>query len=266
MANETLAPSAAAPAPFPQNIQTIFIAILVGVICILLVVLIGLIVPCMFPIAPQREEQEEVEEEIPTIDPERIKRRNQTVEDWLVTQTVGGDGDRVGASPEVEPTAGVCCQICMEDFMVGDRVSWPIGCDHVFHLACVQEWLLRKKDCPYCRQVMLPVDTTDEYDVVELMNQRARRQAATSFSLQDGLIAKTKEPTLQTVGDSSTTHAESGHITGKGMVIEPPVALAHQREEENRLGLVIEPPLLGSVLGYYASAGDEGDEERPASS
>lgn len=263
MANETLAP-AAAPAPSLQTTQ-IYIAILVGVICILLVLLLGVIVPCMFPIPQQREEQE-VEEQTPTIDPERIKRRNQTVEDWLVTQIVVEDGDSVGKSPEVEPTTDVCCQICIEDFKVGDRVSWPIGCDHVFHLACVQEWLLRKKDCPYCRQVMLPVDTSDEYDVVELMNQRARRQAATSFSLRDGLIVKAKEPIFQAMGDSSITHAESGRVTGKGMVIEPPVVLTCRPEEENRLGLVIEPPLLGSILGYYERAEDEGDEERPAPS
>jgi len=58
------------------------------------------------------------------------------------------------------------CPICMEAFKVGDVVSWSANhnnstggyCKHVFHHACIKEWLLRHTHCPMCRQVMMPVD------------------------------------------------------------------------------------------------------------
>jgi hypothetical protein len=52
------------------------------------------------------------------------------------------------------------CSICLENFNVGDAVSWSTSdkCSHVFHHTCIREWLLRKVGCPYCREVVLPVD------------------------------------------------------------------------------------------------------------
>jgi Ring finger domain len=53
------------------------------------------------------------------------------------------------------------CSICMESFGSTDLISWSprvLGCYHAFHKACIREWLLRHRECPCCRQIMLPVD------------------------------------------------------------------------------------------------------------
>jgi Ring finger domain len=50
------------------------------------------------------------------------------------------------------------CAICMESYNLGDSIVWSSNpdCHHVFHTACINEWLRRKKEtqwkCPYCRQ------------------------------------------------------------------------------------------------------------------
>eukprot|EP00397_Hematodinium_sp_SG-2012_P036776 GEMP01039746.1.p1 GENE.GEMP01039746.1~~GEMP01039746.1.p1 ORF type:complete len:360 (+),score=67.33 GEMP01039746.1:34-1113(+) len=42
------------------------------------------------------------------------------------------------------------CQICMEDFESGDAVK-TLPCFHLFHGACVDQWLAINKVCPTCR-------------------------------------------------------------------------------------------------------------------
>mmetsp|Transcript_94121 Transcript_94121/g.304095 ORF Transcript_94121/g.304095 Transcript_94121/m.304095 type:complete len:263 (+) Transcript_94121:72-860(+) len=52
------------------------------------------------------------------------------------------------------PPAGAAsqssCSICIKDFAGGDRVR-QLRCGHVFHAACVDEWLRRCADCPLCK-------------------------------------------------------------------------------------------------------------------
>lgn len=49
----------------------------------------------------------------------------------------------------------VQCVICLNDFEAADRVR-RLPCDHVFHVACVDEWLGRDAHCPLCRTGLTP--------------------------------------------------------------------------------------------------------------
>jgi len=42
------------------------------------------------------------------------------------------------------------CTVCLADFEEGDRVR-ILPCRHVFHTACIDEWLGRDAHCPLCR-------------------------------------------------------------------------------------------------------------------
>jgi hypothetical protein len=42
------------------------------------------------------------------------------------------------------------CTVCLTDFQDGDRVRL-LQCSHVFHTACIDEWLGRDAHCPLCR-------------------------------------------------------------------------------------------------------------------
>lgn len=43
------------------------------------------------------------------------------------------------------------CVICCGDFEVSERLSKLPGCGHLFHEACVMQWLERASNCPICR-------------------------------------------------------------------------------------------------------------------
>ncbi|XP_073002657.1 RING-H2 finger protein ATL79-like [Typha latifolia] len=43
------------------------------------------------------------------------------------------------------------CPICLSEFVVGDRVRVLPTCNHGFHAACVEAWLVSRFSCPTCR-------------------------------------------------------------------------------------------------------------------
>ncbi|EAS00895.2 RING-H2 zinc finger protein (macronuclear) [Tetrahymena thermophila SB210] len=44
------------------------------------------------------------------------------------------------------------CSVCLEEFVVGkDQIKVTI-CNHIFHDACLDEWLTKFQNCPLCRQ------------------------------------------------------------------------------------------------------------------
>ncbi|KAL5722938.1 RING-type E3 ubiquitin transferase [Ranunculus cassubicifolius] len=49
---------------------------------------------------------------------------------------------------------GLCCTICLQDIEVGETVRRLQRCHHMFHLTCVDKWLVRQDSCPVCRQVV----------------------------------------------------------------------------------------------------------------
>lgn len=46
------------------------------------------------------------------------------------------------------------CVICMIEFCVGESVRY-LPCMHIYHVSCIDDWLMRSLTCPSC---MEPVD------------------------------------------------------------------------------------------------------------
>ncbi|KAK9070619.1 hypothetical protein SSX86_011021 [Deinandra increscens subsp. villosa] len=44
------------------------------------------------------------------------------------------------------------CVICLQDFENKEEGRELPGCKHVFHMKCIDEWLMRQGSCPICRR------------------------------------------------------------------------------------------------------------------
>jgi len=42
------------------------------------------------------------------------------------------------------------CPICLVEYEAGDSLKNLPGCNHTFHNVCIDEWLKRKWNCPFC--------------------------------------------------------------------------------------------------------------------
>ena len=79
---------------------------------------------------------------------------NDTVADTTVTAVNEGT---MGVDLPIQDDTDhyrMCC-ICLSPYENGVRVMTGVQCQHMFHDACCQQWLLKHDHCPYCRKNMI---------------------------------------------------------------------------------------------------------------
>ncbi|ESQ50706.1 hypothetical protein EUTSA_v10022835mg [Eutrema salsugineum] len=68
----------------------------------------------------------------------------------------GLTGDLVEKIPKMTITGNnntdASCSVCLQDFQLGEIVRSLPHCHHMFHLPCIDNWLLRHGSCPMCRR------------------------------------------------------------------------------------------------------------------
>ncbi|CAL1370695.1 unnamed protein product [Linum trigynum] len=60
------------------------------------------------------------------------------------------------AKRQKKDTTASCCSICLADYKNTDVLRLLPDCGHLFHLKCVDPWLLKHPTCPVCRTSPLP--------------------------------------------------------------------------------------------------------------
>ncbi|THU45147.1 hypothetical protein C4D60_Mb02t14800 [Musa balbisiana] len=46
----------------------------------------------------------------------------------------------------------ICCAVCLQDFINGEDARRLPICTHLFHVVCIDLWLVKHGSCPTCRQ------------------------------------------------------------------------------------------------------------------
>ncbi|KAA8547552.1 hypothetical protein F0562_003981 [Nyssa sinensis] len=73
----------------------------------------------------------------------------------------GLPGDSVEKIPKIKITCNnnvdasgerSSCSVCLQDFQLGETVRSLPQCHHMFHLPCIDKWLVRHGSCPLCRR------------------------------------------------------------------------------------------------------------------
>ncbi|OVA07184.1 zinc finger protein [Macleaya cordata] len=57
---------------------------------------------------------------------------------------------------KLHTTSSSCCSICLADYNSTDTIRLLPDCGHLFHLKCVDPWLLQHPTCPVCRSSPIP--------------------------------------------------------------------------------------------------------------
>ena len=179
--------------PITQTPNIVVIIVLVLVLCGMLS-LAGIVVyrcPLQSESQSSRRvpQQQTDEENTLPMDAGAIEERYRHIEEWLISKDVVEHGSHCSnnyVGQDDDSSFVPECQICMEQLSVGERVSWSMHCDHVYHLHCIREWLLKKSDCPFCRRPMLPLDAECK-EMLKLELKKREKQERSYYCRQRGL-------------------------------------------------------------------------------
>jgi hypothetical protein len=120
------------------------------------------------------------------------------------------------------------CTICLCDYVDGDELLHLPKCHHTYHRACVSTWLLRKSQCPLCKQEVV----TTEINVV---TPAGRTNVDNAFFLRNNIVyggheemsVETEQVSTQQIVESTLTIQDD--ITYNAIQLEQCGAGSEQR-------------------------------------
>lgn len=81
----------------------------------------------------------------------RMQRRNERRLKTEAKKAIGRLQVRTLKREDEETTSeSHMCAVCIESYKAGEVVT-VLTCDHIFHKACIEPWLLERRTCPMCK-------------------------------------------------------------------------------------------------------------------
>lgn len=150
-----------------------------------------------------------------------------------------------------EAEENMCC-ICHEGMKKGDSIL-SLSCDHVFHHACVKEWLVVADTCPTCR---LQINE----NTVQKPKRRTRREPASTSSAALRSIIIAPNAATSRVARNLRKWRFLAKVIGTLMCVLKRVRLEHsQKLLQDKLSSANSRMMTGA----YNLPGSRGDGSRP---
>lgn len=93
------------------------------------------------------------------------------------------------------------CAVCIDSYKAGDVVT-ALTCEHVFHKACIEPWLLERRTCPMCKCDILKALGVEDEHKEDIAEQRISPQEVTVITVTGGGDAMYEVPLTDTASPS----------------------------------------------------------------
>ncbi|KAJ8438133.1 hypothetical protein Cgig2_033012 [Carnegiea gigantea] len=115
------------------------------------------------------------------------------LDEWLINnipafQFRGDDDAKTRAKPGERSFRG--CSVCLNDFQEREMLRVLPRCNHVFHLDCIDVWLLNNASCPLCRS---SISGRTKYPIDQIIAPSSSPQEFSTYSDQDYLVIELGE-------------------------------------------------------------------------
>jgi len=149
------------------------------------------------------------------------------------------DKDELVLAEEGEGMAEeMTCNICLDAFEVGQKVSWSKeGCQHVYHYDCILPWaVLGNVRCPVCREVYWCREKSSRLCCRRKESESAIEMRKKTFCVVHGL----KSPPDDADGDDGIVMQKAGNLSKAeskswgNRATPPPVSAFHISDNDNQ--------------------------------
>ncbi|CDI97792.1 ring finger protein 11 [Echinococcus multilocularis] len=114
------------------------------------------------------------------------------------------------------------CVICMCEYEAGDEMRKMPMCSHIFHRACIDDWLTRSLTCPSCLQeVPVPSST------IPTTPTAATASTTTASTTATAAVASTTAGHIATASTGRASGGDRSHLSGP--------SITDLREEARRI-------------------------------
>ncbi|CAK68896.1 unnamed protein product (macronuclear) [Paramecium tetraurelia] len=93
------------------------------------------------------------------------------------------------------------CAVCLEQMKKAttklQKICSVTPCFHIFHSMCLEEWLLRQKNCPFCRSEFTRKKLIKEYPWLEINTMRVNNSDSTYLSRMKNNLETVNESQIE---------------------------------------------------------------------